>query len=193
MVAIGASAGGLVAVRELLSAIPRGFNGTLFVVIHRSPFTHGRLAEVLERSTGHPVVEPADGESIRSGHVYLAPPDQHLIVDRNGLRVIRGPKEHFTRPAVDPLFRSLAAVFGPRSVGVILSGAGQDGHSGLMAIKQAGGIAMVQRPSESQVPSMPKHAIEEDSVDVVLPVHELGRRITALMNGPARRAAGGKA
>jgi len=185
MVAIGASAGGVPVLRELLSRLTPGFPGTLFIVVHRSPFHRSHLAEVIRGRTRHAVTEPRDGEKIEHGHVYLAPRDLHLLIGNGAMRLQRGPKEHFTRPAVDPLFRSLATAYRARVVGIVLSGGGYDGGAGLQAIKAAGGIALVQRPEDSTAPSMPRYAIAADRIDGVLNVRELATAIGALMRGQA--------
>jgi two-component system, chemotaxis family, protein-glutamate methylesterase/glutaminase len=188
IVTIGASAGGVPAIRDLLSHLEPGVSGSLFVVVHRSPFHPSRLAEVIRGRSAHRVVEPADGQAIEPGYVYLAPRDLHLVVEPGRIRLVRGPKEHFTRPAVDPLFRSAAAAYGPRVVGVVLSGGGYDGKAGLLAIKAGCGIAIVQRPEESLAKSMPHHAIVADRVDAILPVVEIARALERLMRGHEIRA-----
>ncbi len=141
---------------------------------------------MLAGRSGHVVKEPADRKPIRPGHVYLAPRDLHLLVEDSRIRLQRGPKEHFTRPAVDPLFRSLAASYGPRVVGIVLTGGGRDGLDGLMAIKAAGGYTIAQRPEEAPVPSMPARAVCGDDVDAVLSLDEIADRIRNRPQ-PARR------
>jgi two-component system chemotaxis response regulator CheB len=118
---------------------------------------------------------------IRDGHVYVAPPDYHLIIDGRRARLSHGPREHRFRPAIDPLFRTAAQHFGPRTVGIVLSGHMADGTHGLALIKKAGGVTLVQDPDEAEVPSMPLNAMRQVGVDYVLPVEEMGRVITGLL------------
>jgi two-component system chemotaxis response regulator CheB len=191
MVGIGASLGGVSALREMLSHIPTGFHGAIFAVVHRSPFHTDHLARVIRGRSEHSVIEPTDGEPVVTGHVYLAPRDLHLVVEHDTIRLARDPKEHFTRPAIDPLFRSLAA-YGARAVGIVLSGGGNDGHAGLMAIKRGGGLALVQRPEESAASSMPRNAINKDRVDAVLSLRELSEAVDAMMRGGEWRHARAK-
>ena len=127
--------------------------------------------------------EPRHGEPLTFGSVYLAPRDQHLSIVDSTFRLERGPKEHFTRPAIDALFRSAAASQGPRVVGVLLTGGGRDGASGLTAIKQAGGLIIVQHPGDAQSPAMPRYAIERCDPDLVLPLAEIPLTIMAAMRG----------
>jgi two-component system chemotaxis response regulator CheB len=190
IIVVGASLGGVDAIRDLLACIRPGFAGTMLVVLHRSPYHEGPLARVLAAGTGHDVREAADAERIEPGRVYVAPRDRHLVIENDALRLVRGPKEHFTRPAINPLFRSAAAAFGPRVAGVLLSGGGADGTSGLIAIKAAGGVALVQRPSEARSPWMPRRAIRDDNVDAVLPVDGIANAIVQMMNGTTPAAVG---
>ena len=130
IVTIGASAGGVSALRMLFGRIPPDFTATMFVVVHRSPFHGDHLAAVLRGSTQHRLLEPEDRERFETGSIYLAPRDQHLLVEEGRVRVVRDPKEHFTRPAIDPLFRSAAAIYGPRVVGVLLTDSVRTARSG---------------------------------------------------------------
>src|SRR5437762_3249555 len=135
IVVIGGSAGGLEALTTVLSTLPSSFDASLFVVLHTSPQSGGGLPQVLERSCLLPVAFAGDSERIEKGRVYVAPPDHHLTLADGELSVARGPRENGFRPAVDPLFRSAAKWYGNRVVGVILSGAMDDGTFGLMAVK----------------------------------------------------------
>jgi two-component system chemotaxis response regulator CheB len=119
------------------------------------------------------------------GTIYLAPRDRHLLFEAGHLRLDGGPREHHTRPAVDPLFVSAAQAFGPRVVGVVLTGTGDDGVHGLIAIKAAGGLSLVQDPQEARHPTMPLNAITRDRVNAALPVGDLARVIAALVEGKA--------
>ena len=170
VIVVGASAGGISAVRTLLNKLPANIPAAIFVVVHTSPDGPGMLARVLDRTTQLTVVIPEDGMVARHGYVYVAPPDYHLIIHGNYVCLTHGPREHRFRPAVDPLFRTAAKHYGARAIGVVLSGHMADGTHGLILIKEAGGVAMVQDPDEAQAPSMPLSAMRRGRVDYVLPV-----------------------
>jgi two-component system chemotaxis response regulator CheB len=127
-----------------------------------------------------PARQPRDNEAISRGTIYVAPPDHHLIVKRGYVRTVRGPQENGFRPAIDPLFRTAASAYGPRVIGVVLSGGLDDGSWGLQVIKREGGIAIVQDPGDAFVRSMPDSAIENVGVDHVLPASEIGPMIVRL-------------
>jgi two-component system chemotaxis response regulator CheB len=182
---LGASAGGLQAVSGLLNRIPPDLAIIKVLVLHRSPYGPNALSEVLTRLSGHRIEEPRDGATITTDRVYLAPRDMHLTMTPDRLKLNRGVKEHSTRPAVDPLFRSAAIAFGPRVVGILLSGAGDDGVIGLLRIKAAGGMALVQTPSEAEHAWMPTNALRFDRVDAALEIGRLGPVVTALARGDA--------
>jgi two-component system chemotaxis response regulator CheB len=171
------------ALQRLFSSLPGDLPATVAAVLHRSPMYAGTMAPVLGRRALLPVREASDGEPIEQGRIYLAPADRHLTIEFERFRVVRGVKEHFTRPAVDPLFRSAAAAYGRRVVGVVLSGNGQDGVSGLLAIKAAGGLCLVQHPGEAEAPGMPVNALTEDHVDGVLPLDLIGDVLATLAQG----------
>jgi two-component system, chemotaxis family, protein-glutamate methylesterase/glutaminase len=191
IIVIGASAGGISAVRTLLSTLPKDIPAAIFVVVHTSPEGPGMLATVLGRATTLTVVHPKDGDTIRAGYVYVAPPDYHLLVEGQKLGLNRGPREHRFRPAVDPLFRTAAEHYGRGVIGVVLSGHMADGTHGLQVIKEAGGIAVVQDPDEAEVPAMPLNAMRRGTVDYVLPADEMARVIMGLlMNSRSRRGGG---
>jgi two-component system, chemotaxis family, protein-glutamate methylesterase/glutaminase len=189
IVVVGASAGGVGAVRLLLSRLRPDIPAAVFVVVHTAADGPGLLPAVLGRGTPLTVVTAEDGAVIRSGYVYVAPPDYHLLVDGRHVRLSHGPKEHRFRPSVDALFRTAAAHYGPRTIGVVLSGHMADGTHGLTQIKDAGGVTIVQDPDEAEVPSMPLHAMRQ-GVDYVLPVQEMARVITGLLMNRDGRDAG---
>lgn len=170
IVVVGASAGGVEALQRLVAGLSPALPAAIFVVVHMPPYQRSELADILAKATALPVVAAKDGAPIVHGKVYVAVPDRHLLFDSDRLRVTRGPKENRTRPAVDVLFRSAAFAFGPRVIGIVLSGALDDGTAGLWAIKDRGGIAMVQSPSEAVFSSMPESALQHVAVDAVLPV-----------------------
>lgn len=180
IVVVGASAGGIEALRTLLAGLPADLPASVFVVLHTSPESPGVLADILDRAGPLPARYAADGERIRPGRVYVAPRDRHLIIEPGKVRLTRGPKENRFRPSVDPLFRSAAQVYGPRVVGVILTGGLDDGTSGLWAVKQLGGRAIVQDPREALVPSMPRSALEHVRVDYCLPLDEIAPQLVSL-------------
>jgi len=173
IIVIGGSAGGLEALATVLAGLPRNFPGAIFGVLHTSPQSGGTLPQILERNSSLPVKYPADGEAMQHGQVYVAPPDHHLTLDDGRMAVHRGPRENGFRPAIDPLFRSAAKAHGERVVGIVLSGAMDDGTFGLIAIKQAGGTALVQYPYEAAVPSMPLSAIQNVEVDHIVRTAEM--------------------
>lgn len=179
IVVIGASAGGVEALRAVLAQFPRDLRASVLVVLH---LARGRsmLPEILSRACRLPATHPEDGDALEYGKVYVARPDHHLIVESGRVRVVHGPTENGCRPAVDPLFRSAARAYGPRVIGVVLTGALDDGTAGLAAVKEAGGIAIVQDPDEAFAPSMPRSARALVAVDHVLPVGKMGRLIAEL-------------
>src|SRR5688500_13070138 len=152
---IGASSGGLEVLKGLLGGLPAGLPASVFVVLHMAAHHPSRLPELLSRVCPLPVAHAVDGEPIVPGRVYVAPPDNHLLLMPDQVRLTNGPKENRARPAVDALFRSAAQAFGPRVVGVVLTGQLDDGTAGLWAIKDRGGLAAVQDPEEASAPSMP--------------------------------------
>lgn len=183
VVVIGASAGGVQALQALLKSLPR-LSAAVLVVLHIPPHTPSRLRNVLSNVTSMPVMEAVDGQPLKAGEVYVAAPDRHLALDDAGIRVTRGPKECRVRPAVDVLFRTAAAVHGQRVIGVVLSGALDDGTAGLWAIKDRGGVALVQDPMQARFSSMPESAIEHVAVDVVGDVETLADTIRTMTERP---------
>jgi two-component system chemotaxis response regulator CheB len=178
IVVIGASAGGVQALQSLFSRLPGDLPAAFFVVLHLSPHAPTRLHQVLAMETAMPVELASDGLAIRQGHVYVATTDRHLLVDKDVMRVTRGPKECRVRPAIDALFRSAANAYGARVVGVVLSGALDDGTAGLWSVKDQGGLAFVQLPSEAAHASMPSSAMEHVDVDLVAPISELAMALS---------------
>jgi two-component system, chemotaxis family, protein-glutamate methylesterase/glutaminase len=174
IVVVGASAGGIEALRALVGGLPADFRGSVFAVMHTAPDSPGVLAQILDRSGPLKASHAENRERIRPGRIYVAPPDRHLLLEPGMMRLTHGPRENRFRPAVDPLFRSAAQVFGPRVVGVILTGGLDDGTSGLWAVKRLGGMAVVQDPDEAYMPSMPLSALGQVEVDHTLPVAEMG-------------------
>jgi len=169
----------------ILQMLPADLPASVGIVLHRSPTLRSDLSFLLSRRTTLPVHEPADGDAIRSGWVYIAPGDVHLIVDGRRWRLSRGAKVHFARPAVDPLFSSAAVQFKSRVVGILLSGGGADGVNGLLDIKSMHGMSIAQEPTEARFPSMPRHAIRDDHVDAIMRVADIASAIPELAVGHA--------
>lgn len=184
IIVIGASAGGIEALEALVSRLPQDFEASLFVVVHLSADSPGILPSILERAGKLPALPARDGDAILPGRIYVAPPDHHMLLEAGHIRVTRGPRENRFRPAIDPLFRSAAYAYGPQVLGVILSGALDDGTAGLWAIKDRGGLAIVQEPDEAINPSMPLNALRYVRVDHRLPVAEIAQVLTRLVGEP---------
>lgn len=180
IVVVGASAGGLQALQQLAGWLPADFPAAVLVVLHLNPEVPSFLPDILTRAGALPAVAAANGEAITPGTIYVAPPDMHLLVERGRTRVVRGPRENRHRPAVDPLFRSAAWAYGPRVIGVVLSGSLDDGTAGLWAIKQCGGVAIVQDPEEARYPDMPRNALSGVAVDHSLTVSAIASLLIEL-------------
>jgi two-component system chemotaxis response regulator CheB len=180
IVVVGASAGGVSALRTLVAAWSGEINSAIFIVQHTAPDGPALLPEILKSTAALPVRHAVDQEPIAHGQIYVAPPDHHLVIAHDQVLVTRGPKEHFARPAIDPLFRSAALTYGSRVIGVILTGRLDDGTHGLWAVKERGGIAVVQDPDEAAYPSMPMNALRYVLVDHCLPVAEIGPLVERL-------------
>lgn len=180
VICVGASAGGIEALRALAAGLPADFGAAILVVLHTSPDSPGILGSIIDRAGSLPAANAVDGERIQPGRIYVAPSDHHLLIEPGVMRLTRGPKENRFRPAIDPLFRSAASVYGPSAVGVILSGSLDDGTAGLRAIKQLGGTAIVQDPEEALFSSMPRSALEHVRVDYCLPVAEIANVLSRL-------------
>ena len=181
IVVIGASAGGFDVLKKIISDLPTDIDAAIFIVWHIAPDVRGVLPSVLNQLHTLPAAHAIDYEPIKRGRIYVAPPDHHLVVEGNQMRITRGPKENRFRPAIDPLFRSAAYAFGPRVIGVVLSGALDDGSAGLWSVKEHGGIAIVQDPREAEMPSMPENAIRASNPDYILPSDKLGETIAQLV------------
>jgi len=177
---IGASAGGVEALKSLVTRLPADLPAAICVVIHLPPQGPNLLASILSGLGPLPVDDAVHGAIIQAAHIYVAVPDRHLLIDGNSLRLSRGPKENRFRPAVDALFRSAAYSHGNRVFGVVLTGQLDDGTAGLWAIKDRGGIAIVQSPEEALGTSMPNSALRYVEVDYTLRVAEMPAVIDAL-------------
>ncbi|HWM10121.1 MAG TPA: chemotaxis protein CheB [Solirubrobacteraceae bacterium] len=181
VVGIGASAGGVDALTRIVSHLPGDMPAALLIVLHVPATGRSLLAPILDRRTDLDVRVAEHDDVLEAGRAYVAPPDRHLVVADGRVRLDRGPKENGARPAVDPMFRSLAAAYGPRAVGVVLSGALGDGSSGALAIKLAGGTVIVQDPLDATVRSMPESASRAvGAPDAVLPTDAIGPALATL-------------
>lgn len=185
IIVIGASAGGISAVKEVLSGLDPDLPAAVFVVIHRSTSLPSFLESVLEQSSKLPVVECSDGP-IREGIVYVASPDRHLIVERGKVAASRGPKENLHRPSVDVLFRSAALAYRSAVIGVVMTGLLDDGTAGLFYVKRYGGTAIVQDPKDAEFKGMPESALSNVKVDYVAPLAEIAPLLTKLTHQPVR-------
>jgi two-component system chemotaxis response regulator CheB len=185
IIVVGASAGGVEALSQLARGMPRDLPAAVFIVLHVSARSPSIMPSILSRAGALPAAHAVDGMPIEHGRIYVAPPDHHMLVERGRVRVLRGPKENRSRPAVDPLFRSAAVAYGPRVVGVILTGALDDGTHGMRAVKRRGGTSVVQELSEALYPGMPRSVIRNVEVDYRLPVAEMGPLLVRLSREPA--------
>jgi two-component system, chemotaxis family, protein-glutamate methylesterase/glutaminase len=180
VIVVGASAGGVNSLTELVSRLPEALSAAVAVALHVPEGVPSMLPSILTRSGRMRAVHAVDGEPLVHGRIYVAPPGHHLLVKRRSLRVVRGPNENGHRPAVDPLFRTAARAHGRRVVGVVLSGSLGDGTAGLKAIKERGGTAVVQDPNEALFTSMPQTAIDNVDVDFVGDVPALAAELVRL-------------
>ena len=185
IIAIGGSAGSGAVLRRILGELPADFHASLFVATHVPSHSSGYLADMLAGQSGLPVSQALDGQPIERGHVYVAAPDRHLLLINGTIRLGEGPRENLARPAIDPLFRSAALSYGPRAVGVVLTGMLNDGAAGLHAIKAAGGTAIVQHPLDAEADQMPLAALEATEVDHVAAVAELPAVLAAVARSDA--------
>jgi two-component system, chemotaxis family, protein-glutamate methylesterase/glutaminase len=181
IVVIGASAGGVGFLQRVVERLPASFDAAVFVALHLPDGVRSMLPAILDRAGLLPALQAENGAPIKPGHVYVAPPGFHLTLEKNRMRVMRGAREHGLRPAIDPLFRSAASWFGPRTIGVVLSGLLDDGTLGLREIKRAGGVAVVQDPAETPWPSMPESALAHVDVDYTLQASDIGERLATLV------------
>jgi len=194
IIVIGASAGGVEALCQLVRALPPDLPAAIFVVLHIPSQGTSVLPNILNRSrhkrykdSSFQAAHAKNGETIEHGRIYVAPPDQHLLLKDGYIRLARGPKENSYRPAVDPLFRTAAQVYNQRVVGVVLSGALDDGTAGLVAVKKQGGVAVVQDPDEALYSGMPSSAIENVDVDHILRVADIATLLVDLVYKPVEQ------
>jgi two-component system, chemotaxis family, protein-glutamate methylesterase/glutaminase len=188
---IGASAGGVEALIDLVRGLPADLPASIFVVLHMASHGSSVLPRILSRRGPLPTHHARDGETIVLGRIYVAPPDHHLLIHQGLIRLSRGPRENGFRPAIDPLFRTAAQSYGPRVVGVVLSGMLDDGSAGLLAIKERCGIAVVQDPDDALFPEMPRNAMDIAPVDHVLPASGIANLLNQLARDDSAVKGGG--
>ena len=191
LVVIGASAGGIEALREIVAGLPGDFPAPICVVIHTAPQSPGLLPDILSRAGALPAVTARDHQRLAAGRIFVPPPDCHMIVEPDRLRITKGPTENRFRPAIDPLFRSAAQVYGPAAIGVILTGSLDDGTAGLWAIRRLGGIAIVQDPADALFPSMPESALTHVGADHRVPLTGIASLLVGLTREPSADEEGG--
>ncbi|MCA1371746.1 chemotaxis protein CheB [Bradyrhizobium sp. BRP14] len=180
VIAIGGSMGAVSALQHLLRELPSDFDATVFVVVHVGAHGNDLLADILNYHVEIAVKTAVDGEQVQRGCVYVAPADHHLLVLDNKIRLGRGPRENLSRPAVDPLFRSVGLSYGPKAVGVVLTGMLNDGAAGLADLKRCGGVTVVQNPLDAVAPDMPMGALEASEVDYRAPLADLASLLLKL-------------
>lgn len=188
VVVVGASAGGLAALSQICSQLPADFAACVLVVQHIGRHSSS-LPSILSSRGALKAIHPSGGEPLQAGAIYVAPPDRHMLIDDGKIRLTDGPKEHHTRPAIDPLFRSAALACGPRVIGVVLTGHLDDGTFGLQAIQQCGGITVVQDPADAQASGMPTSALQHVAVDHCVGVNQLAATLMRLTQEPVADAA----
>ncbi|EYF06160.1 chemotaxis protein CheB [Chondromyces apiculatus] len=179
LIVVGGSAGSIEALLAIIPGLPADLDAALLVVVHTGS-ADNQLPLVLSRRAALHAVHASDGETIQAGRIYLAPPDHHLLVEGDRMRLNRGPRENRHRPAIDPLFRTAAAAHREHVIGLLLSGALDDGTAGLRAIKASGGLAIVQDPADAIIPTMPQSALTHVNVDFVLPAAAIAPELTRL-------------
>jgi two-component system chemotaxis response regulator CheB len=180
LVVIGASLGGVSALQKIAADLPANFAVPVAIVLHIGA-NNSTLPDLLAAAGPNTASHAQDGEPLRAGHLFVAPPGQHLLVSDGSLRLTQGPKENWARPAIDPLFRSAALSFGARAIGIVLTGNLDDGTAGLQAIKSCGGIAIVEDPATAFAPGMPASALESVAVDYVLPIEAIANQLQELI------------
>jgi two-component system chemotaxis response regulator CheB len=189
IVVIGASAGGVTALLALVKTLPADFPAPIFIVLHLPADSPSVMPQLLNAVAALEARHPQDGETVVAGIIYVAPPDHHLLLEGDRILVTRGPKENRFRPSIDALFRSAAYTYGPRVIGVVLTGYLDDGTSGLWSVQRMGGRAIVQEPQDAEQPSMPTNALEFVAADYVVPLAQLGTLLGRLTQerAPAKK------
>jgi len=189
VVVVGSSAGGLTALTELISQLKEGMNAAIFIVMHLSRKGIGDfLVHRLQQYTSLPCAIGTNDQPIKKGHVYIAPPNQHLLLKENRMIIGKGPEENRWRPSIDVLFRSAAVAYGNHAIGIILTGLLDDGTAGMWAIKNCGGTCVVQDPNEAEYPEMPLSVLSHIEADYCISLSEMGFTLQELTkNGLAKK------
>jgi two-component system chemotaxis response regulator CheB len=188
IIVIGASAGGVAALSEVVKDLPADLDASVFVVLHLPPWHKSHLPEILSRQGPLPAVHPQMKQSVERGHIYVAPPNAHLLVQNGSVELWHGPRENRNRPSVNTLFRAAAVSHRERVVGVILSGNLDDGSAGLWWIKRFGGVTVVQNPESAEHPEMPRTAMEYVAIDYVVDLPDMAPLLVGLVNGKLQPA-----
>ena len=189
LVVIGSSAGGVAALPRVIQRLPACFPAAVCVVQHLATSRDPRLVDIIGRGAELPVVWGEQGAHLECGTVYVAPPDVHLVFVDDHIQLAMGPRENYSRPSIDKMFRSAAAVHGGRTIGVLLTGMLADGVAGLRAIRDAGGVVIVQDPEDAAFPDLPTNALRAIEPDRTLPLDDIAATLVALAGSPARPAA----
>ena len=180
IVVIGTSAGGVNALKNLISPLPADFPAPILIVMHVQASPMSYLSEIMNRYSQLPALHPVDGQTIQSSHIYIAPPNVHMIISNHKINLLRTPKINYSRPAIDPLFNS-AAQYGHATIGVLLSGMLSDGVNGLLAIKNAGGTTIIQDLDEAEFNDMPKNALNRVPIDYCLRANDIAATLIQLV------------
>lgn len=181
IIVVGGSSGALPVLQHIVREFPENFPSSIFVVIHVSPDAPSHLPEIINRSGPLFAAFAENEEKIAPSRIYIAPPDQHLVISDGAMRLTRDPRENRSRPAIDPLFRSAARSYGDRVIAVLLSGLHDDGVQGLQVVGRSGGTVIVLKPDETPFPQMPENAIKYDHPDFILPVKDIFPKLRELV------------
>ena len=184
LIAIGASARGVEALTHLVAELPPDLPAAVVIVLHLSAAVPSHLAYILMREGTLPAMEARDGDLLRPGHILVASPGHHLVVQQGRARLRSGVCVNWVKPAIDPLFQSAAREYGPRLVAVVLTGMLNDGSAGLLAVRQAGGVAVVQDPRDAAHPEMPQSALDSTGADDCVPLREMAQVLVELVRRP---------
>lgn len=182
LIVIGTSAGGVEALTRLVAELPADLPAAVLVVLHLSAEVPSRLAYILAKVGVLPVAEAHDGDLLLPGRIFVAVPGHHLVVQEGRARLLDGASVNWVRPAIDPLFQSGAREYGPRLVAVVLTGMLNDGSAGLVAVRQAGGVAVVQDPNDAAHPDMPQSALDASGADYCVPLKEMASLLVRLVS-----------
>lgn len=184
IVVIGSSAGGIPALKEMVKSFNTDLNASVFIVQHLAADKMSYLPQILSSNGPLPALHPRDGEEIKKGVIYVAPPDHHMIIEGGHILIKKGPRENNFRPSVDALMRSAAYWYGSRVIAAVLTGYLSDGSSGLWSVQQFGGVTIVQSPEDSSYPDMPRNALEYVDAAYILPLKEIGPLVNQLTTEP---------